>query len=187
MLTTFALFNGCDREESGLRVPRTTPELGTLAPGVDAPTSRPEVATSALTPQAAAEVAGGDLAGSHACSVLGMVSASPRSDSSFDIKRKDVSAVINALREQAQTGGKAQLLAPATTKDGKAALRLIGVGLQSECGIRSEDVIVAINGIPVADRGMLAQNQDKLTGASELVLELERSGQKRTVTYYVTE
>jgi hypothetical protein len=190
VLTSLAFFTGCDREESGLRVPRTTPELGTLAPGADAPTTRPEVATatSSLTPQTRADLGGGgDTAGSHACSVLGMVSASPRSDSGFDIKRKDVSAVIHALREQAHSGGKAQLLAPATTKEGKAALRMIGVGLHSECGIRSEDVIVALNGIPVADRGLLAENKEKLTTTPELVLELERSGQKRQITYYVAE
>jgi type II secretory pathway component PulC len=64
---------------------------------------------------------------------------------------------------------------------------MIGVGLQSECGIRSEDVIVAINGIPVADRVVLAENREKLTAASELALELERNGQKRLITYFVSE
>lgn len=204
VLTVFSLFMGCDREESGLLVPRTTLELATSerpelatsgvrtgAPGADAlgssGTQQPTIG-SAATPQAHVEVAGaGDLAGSHACSVLGMVSARPRSASGFDIKRKDVSSVINALREHAQSGSKSQLLAPATTKDGRPGLRMIGVGLQSECGIRSEDVIVAINGIPVADRVVLAENREKLTAASELALELERNGQKRLITYFVSE
>lgn len=183
MLMAFAMcLPGCNREEAGLRSPKPTSEIPTVE---DSPATATYSARPSPAATAAAGTAGDNAAGAHGCAALGLVSARSVEEFAFELERRDVNAVINALQEHARAGSHAQLLAPATAQGGKQGLRMLGVGSQAECGIRTGDIILEVNGVPVADQSALSRNRAQLSSASELEVLVERDGGLRTLKYEV--
>lgn len=54
--------------------------------------------------------------------------------------------------------------------------------LFNQAGMRSGDIVVAINGIPTGDAGRVGQVFDQLTTSNVLRLDIERGGQRQAVT-----
>lgn len=161
---------------------------GTTAPLNTAPASASSLHRAAAASEAAPlpGVAFGKEDGSQtrACSAVGMVSAKWLRGDQFELQRRDLAAIVDALREYAKTAQGDQL-APARSSSGKPGLRVLGVGPKAECGLQSDDILLSVNGISVADKATLAKSREQIMAGGDIELMLERAGQQKVITYLV--
>lgn len=199
--TPFAgvLVAGCERSPAGplqLPVPSSSPPptpafaSNSLRTSEIATTANAGVRTSGDSPPAVATgtTARGATAPSadfeQTCSVAGLLQPKQISEDHFEIKRADIHAIINALRERAKAASDDQLT-PMRTETGVPGLRVQSVGTKANCGLQSGDILVSLNGIPVIDQSRLAQNREKLRTAEEIKLVIERDRKSKLLTYDV--
>lgn len=162
---------------------RTSPS-GEGAAGEPTPTNAdtPEVNTALAGAEGQAASGGTQGVAKDACSVAGVVHAKAVSEDRYEIKRQDVNAVAAKLKERAKTAVREELT-PVRTETGLPGFRIQGVGAEAPCGLKSGDILVTINGVPVTNQKALAANKPQLLSANEIKLVIERDRKSKQLSY----
>lgn len=79
-------------------------------------------------------------------------------------------------------------IVPSFEKGRANGFKVLGIrpnSLYHKVGLRSGDVVVRINGLPIASADQALAAYDKLRGAKTLRLEIRRQGRPRHLTYRI--
>lgn len=191
------LLAGCERSPTGplqLTVPSSSPpatpafasnSLQTVLTTSGAP-SVGLGASADISPVTSSGLLADGADNEQRCSVAGLLHAKQVSEDTFQIKRRDVHAVMSELQQRGKTAARDQL-APIRTETGSPGLRVLGVGASAHCGLETGDVLVSLNGIPVVDQSRLAKNRETLRASDKIELVIERDRKSKVLTYNVLE
>jgi len=196
------LFTGCGRSPSGVlqeTVPSTSPpptpafasnslRTADTGGGATSAAATPEGAAlaEATAPQKQGEGNAEPAAGSvdEVCSIAGLIHAKPITDEHYEIRRRDVDGVINALQERARNPKDENLVA-IRTENGLPGLQVRGIGANAKRGLKANDILVSLNEVSVTDRAKLSQSRERFRTEKEFRLLVERDRKARVLTYDV--
>jgi S1-C subfamily serine protease len=189
------LLAGCERSPIGplqLTVPSSSPPATPAfasnslqtAPTTSGATSVGLRSSADISPVASSGLLADGADVEQRCSVAGLLHAKQVSEDNFQIKRRDVHAVMSELQQRAKKAAREQL-APIRTETGSPGLRVLGVGASAHCGVETGDILVSLNGIPVVDQSRLAKNRETLRASDKIELVIERDRKSRVLTYAV--
>lgn len=166
-----SLIAGCDRHGT----PPTSGHQNAKA------TSNPTVtATAGL-------IAEDELATTQVCSIAGVVNAKATSSDTFEIARRDVNAILDTVQQKGASALAEGRLAKARSSTGRAGIRIVEMGSRAACGLQKDDLLLAVDGVSVNDKGALSRHRTKLVSAPHARIDIERAGELKQLTYAIVD